>query len=222
MVVEEQIARLKRKCLSRQNGVTVENMEKAGIRYQKSFGVAYPELKEMARFVEPSQELAMACWKSNIRELMILATMVYPKSEISIDLTKKLEEGIVNIEIAEHLAFNLLSYSEEVVSVLFSWLEETNLNKQMAAIHGLAWALRRKNESVRELFTEKQTSILPSLQYIPKALFSSFTFLLKEIGSINSDLQSRVFTYCELNMLNKNDLAERLKAELELHFRYSG
>ena len=60
------------------NGVVSESMKAKGADYRVIYGVAYPQLKTMAKEYPKEASFARLLWNSNIREMMILATMLWP------------------------------------------------------------------------------------------------------------------------------------------------
>lgn len=92
------------------NGVVAASMREKGMHYKLIFGVSLPELQQIAGLFrgEASAELAEALWKEDVRELKILATMLYPADLFTHERAETWVADVPYPEIAEQLARNLL------------------------------------------------------------------------------------------------------------------
>lgn len=90
------------------NGVVSSSMRDKGMDYKMNFGVDVPRIKGIAQKYEASAALAEQIWKLDVREMKILATMLYPVDQFTESKADEWVDEIVNQEIREHLCFNLL------------------------------------------------------------------------------------------------------------------
>ena len=65
------------------NGVISTSMRQKGMNYKLIFGVPIPEIKHIAAAHEPDAELARALWKEDVREMKILATLLFPAGSMT-------------------------------------------------------------------------------------------------------------------------------------------
>ena len=65
------------------NGVISTSMRQRGMNYKLIFGVPIPEIKHIAAAHEPDAELARALWKEDVREMKILATLLFPAGSMT-------------------------------------------------------------------------------------------------------------------------------------------
>lgn len=108
------------------NGVVSSSMREKGMDYKMNFGVDVPRLKGIALKYEPSSALAEAIWELDVREMKILATMLYPVNQFAESNADKWVSEIVSQEIREHLCINLLQnlpYANELVK---KWTADAN------------------------------------------------------------------------------------------------
>jgi len=123
MTTEERLFQLRGKLRRVMNGVTSTIMRDQGIKWRYNFGASLPDLKELAVSEEKDAALAEALWKENVREMKILATMLYPVGEFSREKAMGWIDEIDHQEIAEQLVMNLLSKipeAEEIACECFS------------------------------------------------------------------------------------------------------
>lgn len=89
------------------DGVVAVSMRLKGMDYRMNFGVNLPRLKEISKKYRPDKALAEVLWKENVREMKILATMLYPADVMSIETAERWGTGIGNQEIREQACRNL-------------------------------------------------------------------------------------------------------------------
>ncbi len=110
-VVDAQFKLAKRLFHASMSGVTAESMK--GMGYKVNFGVGLPRIKEIAIRFEYNSLLAQRTWWSDIRELMILATLILGKeAEKAYAEIPDLHEWtaqLFNIELCEQFSRNFLS-----------------------------------------------------------------------------------------------------------------
>lgn len=105
------------------DGVTAASMRAKGVGYRMNFGVDIPRLKQIAAKYAPDKVLAEIMWKEDVRELKILATMLFPVVHFSREDAGRWVQGTANQEIREQVCKNLfqeLTYADELVQ---EWIE---------------------------------------------------------------------------------------------------
>ena len=80
--ITEQVNQIKRIIRGSMNGITVESMTQKGIHYKANFGVALPRLREIASQYEPNMQLATQLWFLEMRESMIIGSLLVPHGEM--------------------------------------------------------------------------------------------------------------------------------------------
>ena len=105
------------------DGVTAASMRAKGVGYRMNFGVDIPRLKQIAAKYVPDKVLAEIMWKEDVRELKILATMLFPVVHFFREDAGRWVQGTANQEIREQVCKNLfqeLTYADELVQ---EWIE---------------------------------------------------------------------------------------------------
>ncbi len=101
------------------NGIVADTLRKAGMPYKVIFGLQIPQIAAIARRQVPSMELADALWEDKeVRESRILATYLFPVSEISGEKAIALLRSVTTPEESDMLAFRLLKrlpFAEEIL-----------------------------------------------------------------------------------------------------------
>ena len=95
------------------NGVISTSMRQKGMNYKLIFGVPIPEIKHIAAAHEPDVELARALWKEDVREMKILATLLFPAGSMTQEEALAWMREIPYPEIAEQCCNNLFPTVEQ-------------------------------------------------------------------------------------------------------------
>jgi 3-methyladenine DNA glycosylase AlkD len=90
------------------NGIVSDRMTESGILYKKNYGVAIPRIKEIAASYSKNHDLAQRLWLLQIRETMIMATLLEPTDKFTFDLAIKWISQFDQIEMVEQTTMNLL------------------------------------------------------------------------------------------------------------------
>ena len=128
------------------NGVASADMRKAGIGYKLNFGVGIPALKEIAKEIEKSPELAAALWKEDVRECRILAALIYPEDQFLPDMADLWIEQIEFPDLAEVCSMYLFSRMKDASESAFRWIASDNAMARYCGFLTLAHLLRGGRE----------------------------------------------------------------------------
>ncbi len=91
------------------NGAVADTLRRYGTPHKMIFGLDVPRLAEIARGLTPSMELADRLWEdSDVRESRLLATYLFPVSEITEEKALQLASECRTQEEADMLAFRLM------------------------------------------------------------------------------------------------------------------
>ena len=115
--LDEQIADIQRTIMLSMNGIVSTQMSDMGIVYRKNYGVTIPRIKEIASTMSPNHDLAQRLWHLQIRETMIMATILQPVDKMSRATAEEWLTQFNQIEIVEQACMNLfakLPYAAEL------------------------------------------------------------------------------------------------------------
>lgn len=125
--LDAKIAEIRRKIRLSMNGVVSEQMEKNGILYKINYGVSIPRLKEIAKTYTPNHDLAQRLWLLQIRETMILATLLEPTDKFSPELADEWVESFHQTELVEQSCMNLFSKLPFASTLAIRWIQSHKL-----------------------------------------------------------------------------------------------
>lgn len=106
------------------NGVISTSMRQKGMNYKLIFGVPIPEIKHIAASHEPDAELARALWKEDVREMKILATLLFPVGSMTQEEALAWMREIPYPEIAEQCCNNLFPTVEQPDQLALKFLAD--------------------------------------------------------------------------------------------------
>lgn len=100
------------------NGAVSASMRNKGVNYKMIFGVEVPRIIRISDNYEASKSLAETLWGEDVREMKIMATLLYPKDEFSKETAMRWISDICDQELREQICKNLfqeLLFSDELV-----------------------------------------------------------------------------------------------------------
>lgn len=106
------------------NGVISTSMRQKGMNYKLIFGVPIPEIKHIAAAHEPDAELARALWKEDVREMKILATLLFQAGSMTQEEALAWMREIPYPEIAEQCCNNLFPTVEQPDQLALKFLAD--------------------------------------------------------------------------------------------------
>jgi 3-methyladenine DNA glycosylase AlkD len=102
---------VKRRLFAMRNGVVADTLRKGGSPFRIIFGVNLPQLIEIAQDTPHEAELARQLWANKTtRESLLLAPMLFPKEEMTLDEAMKWSCEVDNVEVGDILCHRLLRH----------------------------------------------------------------------------------------------------------------
>jgi 3-methyladenine DNA glycosylase AlkD len=216
---EADLQQIKRLILLSMNGITAENMETAGIFYKQNFGVALPRIKEIAGKYPQNQLLAEHLWHSNIREMMIMATIIFPPALFSEKIFEEWLKDIQTTELCRQFSFNLFcktTYAEKKIRLL---LDSESIYYQIIALLTASRIIPEISQESREKIIEY------CLQKAPEAtleLYHAIAVCLRYISRISfevaKNILSKISTFEKSGFTSCKYIFEEVKQEIA--YRY--
>ena len=174
----------------RKNGETVDQQKQLGINYRLNYGVALAHIKEIARGIAPDNELAKRLWYRQVRETMILATLLAEPSTLRPNELIDWCSLIDNPELAEQVAINLLGKMQNILQVVPMLITDGNPNQKATAFFGLGWALRNKLIAPADI-VPFETMILPDDKTTSSVEKRSIAHMIKQMARHSSEGKKR-------------------------------
>ena len=103
------------------NGAVADTMRYYGEKYGLNYGVSLPTLRQIANQEQPDHSLAQYLYKQQVRELRLAALHIAQPEEITSSEADFWAEGVINSEVAEEMAFAMLSKAAEAKAIIDKW-----------------------------------------------------------------------------------------------------
>ena len=156
------------------DGAVAQSMRDKGLNYHLNWGVTLPRLREKAEELKAAAshqtsafsvyDLAIALWKENVRECMILATMLMPPGEILPEVCDIWMEQIPSQEIAEQVSFNLWQFLPYAPEKAYQWMASDKEYYQLCGFHVLSRLFMNGQQPNERGINEYIDQTLASLQ----------------------------------------------------------
>lgn len=209
--LDQQIKEIRAKIRLSMNGIVADKMTQNGIFYKKNYGVDIPRIKEIAKLYIQNHDLAQRLWNLQIRETMIMATLLEPADKFTEELAQQWVETFNQIEIVEQTCMNLFSKLSFAASLSLKWIQS---DKPWIQICGFILAARianRFNENEIGTITQQASTLSDTNElHLYKAIAlclsrcarkdkHTATYILKEIDSFsNSSSTARQYIHNEV------------------------
>lgn len=130
----------------RMNGVAVDQMEERGVKYRVNYGVGFPHLKELATRFRRTYDLTERLWFMEIRETMLLAAMLVPKEEMTLERCMEWSKQVNNIDLVERSSMILWGQLPIAGQLVEEWKQSGNYWMEILANYTLGWMLQKQGK----------------------------------------------------------------------------
>lgn len=138
------------------NGAVSESMQRDGQKYGLNYGVSIATVREIVAEEEPDYDFAKYLYKQQVRELRLAACHLAEPQRVDIHEFPFWARGIVNSELAEELAFALLSKIYDINSLMGVWTTESN---ELVAYAALMAASRNERTTTEVAFIAAENAL---------------------------------------------------------------
>ncbi|MDG5799556.1 DNA alkylation repair protein [Marinilabiliaceae bacterium ANBcel2] len=140
------------------NGDTAEKINLANMRYDKVYGVSLVHLRKLAddlkRDGDGLNELAERLWFMNVRETMIIASLIVRGDKLNDRDIINWSGNIFNRELAEQFAFNLLGRREDSTGIIEKLFYGEGCWVKYCALMSLGWQFRFTKDDNTQFFVD--------------------------------------------------------------------
>ena len=218
--IEEKLKDIRTQCRMAMNGVVSSSMREKGMIYKLNLGLTTQQIQNIADKYGINKELAERLWvEDGARELKIMATMLYPIDDFTIDVANKWVSEIPNQEIREQLCFNLLQNLPHANQLAVEWSNNENLDVRVTGYWLLSRLfLTRKIQSiiVVDYFSHIWQDIISDDIFLRNASLS----VLKHIGRQSKEESKIIMSKIECYNNSMNSLKQEVYNNLSFEFEF--
>ena len=189
------------------DGATAASMRQLGVNFRMNFGVSISRIKEISLKYELGPALAERLWGEDVRELKILATMLFPRDEMLAEMADEWGRSITNQEIREQACKNLfqeLPFADKLVEKWSVHADESArttgywLFTRLCIVHpevvGRVESEAVLKRAINDLGEESLLlcqSALNALRFFGRRSKENATWVLHEVSHMESSMVSR-------------------------------
>lgn len=221
MDINETIKDIRNQCRMAMNGIASTSMRQQGLTYKLNFGVSIQKIKEICNRYEANQELAENLWHTDVRELKILATLLYPISMFNIQTAEQWVRQILNQEIREQICLNLFQNLEFAEPLSLSWANSADENIRTSGY----WLLVRliiTKKIAHQIDCTEIKEVFNDLTSENTSLKNAAILTLKHIGrqseNIAKEIIEKVRCYENSENIKEKEIFDNLNFEFEYYF----
>ncbi|MBO5716771.1 MAG: DNA alkylation repair protein [Alistipes sp.] len=195
------------------NGAVSESMARDGQKYGLNYGVSIATIREIVAQETPDYDFAKYLYKQQVRELKIAACHLAPESSVDTHEFPFWSRGIINAELAEELAFALLSKIYDINSLMGIWTTESNELVAYAALMAASRNVRTTTE-VAFIAVENAVRANPESTLIAQGVIALLCYVAEH------DKSAKVGIPVLLERLAPSRAKELILEELEWRLEY--
>ncbi len=196
-VIEKTIRKIRKDLRLSMNGVVAASMREKGMNYGMNFGVKLPDIRRIASRYVPNKELAERLWKQDVRELKIIATLLYPPDEFFREDAARWVMETPNQEIREQVCMNLFSKTDFADELVKEWINQENddvritgywLFARLAIIRAASFERVDKNNIVERALSDLASDSL----FLVQAAFNALKFAGRDSRQLADTILNRL------------------------------
>ena len=195
------------------NGAVSESMSTDGENYGLNYGVSIATLREIASAEPKDMDFAKYLYQQQVRELRLIACHLAEPDKVDIHDFPFWARGIRNAELAEELAFALLSKIYDINSLMGIWTTESN---ELIAYAALMAAARNKRTTSEVAFIAAERSVRanPKSRNIAHGVVALICYIAENDKSVRVGIPTLLDSMPDCPV--KEFVAEELAWRLEL------
>ena len=194
------------------NGAVAESMATHNQNYGLNYGVSIATLREIVAQEPKDYAFAKYLYQQQVRELKLCACHIADAQQLDTHEFPFWSRGIANAELAEELAFALLSKIYDINSLMGVWSTESN---EMVAYAALMAASRneRTTSEVAFIAAEKAVKANPNSVYIANGVVTLICSIASRDKSVNVGIPTLLESMPD--SATKRKIVEELEWQLE-------
>lgn len=169
------------------NGAVSESMAASGESYGLNYGVSVITVREIVATEERDYDFAKYLYRQQVRELRLAACHIADPKRVDTHEFPFWARGIRNAELAEELAFALLSKIYDINSLMGVWTTESN---EMVAYAALMAASRNERTTTEVAFIAIENAVRanPHSAYIADGVVALVSYIASRDKSVKVGL----------------------------------
>lgn len=172
------LQQVKRSFFALRNGAIGEIMRRQGAEYKIIFGLNIPQLVSIAKQTPHDAQLAQKLWDNKTtRESQLLAPMIFPKEQFSIEIATQWINTISTTEVADILCHKLLKHMDYAIELAEGLINSKRSIDRYVALR-LLFNLLPNHIEQTNIYAKEEASINdPITLYLCQSIISEIEFI---------------------------------------------
>jgi 3-methyladenine DNA glycosylase AlkD len=218
--VDQQVEKAIQLIKLRKNGETADMLNRMGMVYRKNYGVSLVHIRQIAVGMDKNNDVAYRLWARQIRETMILATLVADPLQMTVEQLIVWSSEISNAELTEQAGMNLFAYSPHLPELVGQFIVSQNPNVRALALFSLGWAVKFNTLSVDELLLVA-TRIVDSCELNHVIVGRGISHLLRQLVRSGENGLSLAQSWMERFAASDNVFVQVVLAEIAQEIEFT-
>lgn len=183
------------------SGKYKSNVVRMGIPEEYCIGVSTGEVRNIAKKIGKSNELAFELWNTGYHEARLLAVLVFDKKSIAHSDIENLMGEVISWDLCDHLCKNLIVKMKDYEEFIYQWIISTHIYKKRAAYTLIATSAIHNKKLSNDTLDDYLKLIKDDLDIEHEHVKKAVSWALREIGK-------RDFDYNEKALLVAHELLD--------------
>lgn len=177
------------------------NVVRMGIPEECCIGVSTGEVRNIAKKIGKSNELAFELWNTGYHEARLLAVLVFDKKGIEHSDIENLMGEVISWDLCDHLCKNLIVKMKDYGEFIYKWIISTHIYKKRAAYTLIATSAIHNKKLSNDTLDDYLKLIKDDSDIEHEHVKKAVSWALREIGK-------RDFEYNEKALLVAHELLD--------------
>lgn len=184
------------------------NVVRMGIPQEHCIGISTGEVRNIAKKIEKSNELAFELWNSGYHEAKLLAVLVFDKKGCSHSDIEKLMSEVISWDLCDHLCKNLIVKIKDYEELIYKWIASTYIYKKRAAYTLIATSTVHNKKLSNDTLDAWLELIREASDIEHEHVKKAVSWALREIGKRDFDYNEKALLVA-YELLNSGDRTQK-------------
>ena len=175
------------------------NAVKMGIPEECSIGVSTAIIRNLAKEIGKSNELAFELWDTGYHEAKLLAVLLFNPNDMTHSHLEKLMTEVISWDLCDHLCKNLLIKMKNYEDFIFKWVNSTHVYEKRASFTLIASSVVHDKKISTDMLDTYLRLIYGNSDTEHEHIKKAVSWALREVGK-------KDFNYNEKALLVAHDL----------------
>lgn len=198
----EQAKKLRQGLRGSMDGIVSSSMREKGLHYGINFGLTMEHIHSRAKALTPSVDLALYLYSRDVRELKLIAQLIYPASALTFAVaTYWAERSFANPELRDCLCKHLFDRCSSSPQWALAWLVGGDTYGDIHAVAYIVLARyftrggRLASARQESLLLERAFALLDTVEDYITAEHRAALLMLKRLGRVSEELREQILSH---------------------------